>query len=838
MVQQEVVVGTPDALSLDASSDPTHHQTDAMPAVTMQPITIQLHQPLTTTIPLEEVHALQVQHQREQLSQVEVVEEFPRKQKKMLFMTNYRDYTITDTNGRISIGEKKYMQEACKMVPVTDVSTGHKFEYQYRLRGTVRRFEDKRMVIYFIGQISNERILALFYQTVFQLVCKVGKIDLDKDYTSGKRVLSTYYSAFGPSKARTIRTPIEKLTYMKLLIVGDVEDEECEDNVIILDDDDGAPVQPSEKLKRSKTFKKSEQKRGKKFVKTPKGIKKETQKEESSLIEPQPTLSQDQTPSTVPVIVKRPRGRPPKKRLAEMLAASAGAGDGPGLLVVRDGQEPEDQSDPSTPTSAMIWLERGSSKRKVKRPSRLSDYYDFTKKNKMDAGSDEEVGESSDKEYGSSAEVTSPKKDSTVEKSTPDDPKESESDTALLQNEEMEASLSDMAPDQAAPEEENLSETHSTEKEIEPIDEGEVNQEVTDPDVEYSPKPKVGRKKKHIVSIPRKKPSVVKKYSPVKTVFVPVNEKIGDEIVTRIVERKKRGRGRPRKYPKDDEIELDTDLLPPPKRKYPSCQFQRANNLKRYLCQACLTNHESPVEDGESADGCHIINPKHSFKDQTATTNTASCALMSLPTSLSVKVAPETRKLTVCAGQDIQAYTEFGPLVGILLSEDDIQIDTDLSHVWFLQQEDDSEKFYLYTGDENASNWCHYLTPVPPGVPYNMVMVLREEGIFFTASQRITAGSEFKVYMPYFGNKSRPVAAMTQSECLHCKRSFQSSLDYQKHYHIFHPGGFTKQKQKCRLCNLSFPGMKDLQAHMNEKHEGVGAFQCDQCPRYDMSCSV
>lgn len=811
VVQQEVVVGAPD-VGLGEEN-----------AIPMMIQTIQ-----ASDLRLEDVHALQ---QQKEQGFVVPEPQISTLHTKMIFMTNYRDYNIIDVDGRIWIGErKKFMAPSseCKIVPVTDNTTGYKFEYQYRARGTVKRYEFKNMIIYFIGQISNERILALFYQTVFQLVTKLGKIDLDKEYTSGKRVLSRYYQGIAPSSARTIRTPVEKLTYMKLLFVGDVDEDEDGD-IVMIEDDDLEPAKPSRKLKKSNIYKPSR----KKYKKTLKA-----NPEESPSPIPENQLSE--TTETMIVQIAEEGSLNLVESPIEFAQQQFTEGEENGFSYVdtpqqqvaieapsekaeiqkipkKRGRKPKSYylQNPSLAVAHPVVSQRSSSKRTIKRPSKFSDYLDTRKRIKQDLLSDAE----DDNIEGSEDEI--PKKTTKF----------------LVGQRKSRGGRQAFGRYGKAPEIKSSSPTlvqseDTPEAEITPGDQ----QQITAQSGNETSAGSESSSSHHVAEDPAP-PIAASSQSSEGT----------PKIVTRIVEAvpRKRGPGRPRKYPiiKDGKGEYPTgkitseevDELVLQKKKYPSCQFQRAQMMMKYLCQLCLTDHDNPVTYNEkgilATNTCHIVEPKRTFKDQASPSGTGVCSLMSLPTSLSVKVAPETKKLKVCTGQEIPMYTEFGPLVGILLNEDDIQTDTDLSHVWFLQQEEDGEKFFLYTGDENASNWCHYLDPVPPGNPHNMVMVLREEGIFFTTSRKIPAGQELKVLIPYFGNKSRPAASMTQTECLHCKRSFRNCLDYQKHYHIFHPGGFTKQKQKCRLCNRSFPSLKSLHQHMANDHDGQGAFECDKCSK-------
>ena len=794
MVQKEVLVGSPELSLADCG-------------------TIS-EQPLPVVVNIEEIETYETTNTAPLYKE-------PTAEKRLIFLTNFRDYTISLEGGNIWVGERKEPGKIIppmNIVPATDNATGFKFSYQYRRGSTVKRFEDKEQVIFFIGQISNERILVLFLQTVYQLIHKMGNIDLDREYSSGRIIKSKFYRGMIPSKARTIRTPIEKLTYIKMLIVGDATQEEIDAEKEASNSDENSPIKNkcdspeadaieeipapvTESTEKQMESEKEQIKENTESVAPSKDKKIESvapskeQDSEKTKLDKEKHVSNEmempgKTNQTQNEVVKSTEVSISKEKTAGSTTK---------------GKRPQGGNKKQS-----VAPDRGSSKRKIRPPSKFVDFCDLPggKKVKVELGSDEEnpPAEGEGK--------TKPSKKEKLLETTGTPQKTDKEQTAKHKGK--------LTPRKDVPRKGKASpkKAASVEKLTDTAD-GSTTSVPHLPSIEDDVQIILGSmspEKEKQTNTSKPKETKAKATAPSKKQNK--NKTKANEVVSEIPKKK---RGRPKK--EDKEMEDDDEKA---KYRYPSLDFQRALNLSKYLCQVCLTNHKKDAV--KESEVCPIVKPSEHNLDQDIS-GSETRALLSLPSSLSVKLSKETRKLTVCAGQDLPTYTQFGPLVGILLSEEDIQTDTDLSHIWFLQQEDDGEKYFLYTGDETATNWCHYLHTVPSATDYNVVMVLKDDGIFFTTSNEIKAGTQLKVLIPYFGNRCRPIAEVDQMECLHCKRSFLSPLDYQKHYHIFHPGGFTKQKQKCRMCKRSFPSMKDMQKHMNEDHGGMGAFQCHQCPR-------
>ena len=302
----------------------------------------------------------------------------------------------------------------------------------------------------------------------------------------------------------------------------------------------------------------------------------------------------------------------------------------------------------------------------------------------------------------------------------------------------------------------------------------------------------------------------------------------------------RRPRGRPKKYLTLDKTPRDKDK--PPVAVYqrpdgtecgmwksksevcPSLMMRRAREEKhRVACPECVTYHAPYYEK------CYLVNPISIVPNPEPCKNVQMQSTNSVPDPLCLRMDSGTQQMGVYAFKKLKQYTQFGPLIGILMTQADITDAVDLSDIWFLRYEEDGERYFLYTGEPNASNWCRFLVPVFLE-DANMVMVLKEEGIFFVTNRDVHQGEQLKVYIPYFGNKERVLSEdMNFLECATCRITFSSPLNLQKHWHIAHPYGVIKKKMTCSVCLLVFPSIKQLEAHCRSEHEGQGGFSCPEC---------
>ncbi len=292
-----------------------------------------------------------------------------------------------------------------------------------------------------------------------------------------------------------------------------------------------------------------------------------------------------------------------------------------------------------------------------------------------------------------------------------------------------------------------------------------------------------------------------------------------------------------KRFLKDEEINTETTTLRSQSYnsgswtgmdvKRPSEALAKARLWSQNYCQDCLYNHK-PEKEGASE--CHYVNPKHIIiNPEQGSNNCTLHSVSTLPTELSLRISPHTHKLGVYSFKPIKRYTQFGPLVGILMTDKDITAETDFSHLWILRYEEEGQKYFLNTSEENASNWCRYLQ-YGLNTPTNMVMVLKDEGIFFVSSRNIEEGELLRIYIPYFGNKSRPLMKTFEiQECLTCKKVFDHPIDFQKHFHVFHPYKMVAHKQDCTVCQKTFFSLKELHLHCKQEHEGRGAYECHIC---------
>ena len=73
-------------------------------------------------------------------------------------------------------------------------------------------------------------------------------------------------------------------------------------------------------------------------------------------------------------------------------------------------------------------------------------------------------------------------------------------------------------------------------------------------------------------------------------------------------------------------------------------------------------------------------------------TNVNIQSLTSLPAGLCLIKNPKTNRMAVHAFEQQKPLTQFGPLIGILLTEDTLPEGVDLDDIWFLRYEEQGER--------------------------------------------------------------------------------------------------------------------------------------------------
>ena len=108
--------------------------------------------------------------------------------------------------------------------------------------------------------------------------------------------------------------------------------------------------------------------------------------------------------------------------------------------------------------------------------------------------------------------------------------------------------------------------------------------------------------------------------------------------------------------------------------------------------------------------------------------------------------SPQTTSIPINHGLSIYTkvfipkYTQFGPLIGQIIQETDIQDDCNMRYIF--ETFDGTKSTFWNTENKNQSNWMRYLRPSRQRDQRNVVLVHRNEQIYFVSCTDIDPGCE------------------------------------------------------------------------------------------------
>lgn len=257
-------------------------------------------------------------------------------------------------------------------------------------------------------------------------------------------------------------------------------------------------------------------------------------------------------------------------------------------------------------------------------------------------------------------------------------------------------------------------------------------------------------------------------------------------------------------------------------------------------CPSCETDH-LPTEH----DQCLIKHPKMFINDsitletyQNSLNNeddeiVESYALKSFPPGLKLDDVNQSGwegQQGVFCTQLFDAFTQFGPLVAPTIKEVDVPEDCTMRFMFEIIK-GETDRVYFNAESEDESNWIRYLRPAASREQRNMLVVHKENYLYFITTRSVTKGEELVYWQDDFsGNKKK----MEKTTCGGCNMTFQHPLYYRIHCSVFHDVRYslTIRKYHCKVCGAAVLGKENIMKHASELHNGQGAYQCQFCKKY------
>lgn len=182
-------------------------------------------------------------------------------------------------------------------------------------------------------------------------------------------------------------------------------------------------------------------------------------------------------------------------------------------------------------------------------------------------------------------------------------------------------------------------------------------------------------------------------------------------------------------------------------------------------CPSCETDH-LPTEH----DQCLIKHPKMFINDsitletyQNSLNNeddeiVESYALKSFPPGLKLDDVNQSGwegQQGVFCTQLFDAFTQFGPLVAPTIKEVDVPEDCTMRFMFEIIK-GETDRVYFNAESEDESNWIRYLRPAASREQRNMLVVHKENYLYFITTRSVTKGEELVYWQDDFsGNKKK-----------------------------------------------------------------------------------
>ncbi|XP_046581379.1 mucin-6-like isoform X1 [Haliotis rubra] len=271
--------------------------------------------------------------------------------------------------------------------------------------------------------------------------------------------------------------------------------------------------------------------------------------------------------------------------------------------------------------------------------------------------------------------------------------------------------------------------------------------------------------------------------------------------------------------------DMDRAALPPKETTEPKQAQDNTPKLSGLYCVECNNSYKN---------GCTYHKMNYTFvADQPVLPR----ARLTLPTCLilqtsHVKItADNVNNLGVFANEKILKKTEFGPLVGKIVSEDTYTYTS--SFTWKIFYSDHHS--VVDVSDEAECNWLMYVKPAPTLQDQNVVVYQRGAELYFVTNKDIEAGSEMlfwfaKDYAKLLGLPAKP-SQLWPSNCPFChvcSKVFSDWKSLSRHMKTDHPNS-SSRRWPCQMCNRRFTSTTKLKTHMVALHMRLKPFSCSHC---------
>jgi len=216
----------------------------------------------------------------------------------------------------------------------------------------------------------------------------------------------------------------------------------------------------------------------------------------------------------------------------------------------------------------------------------------------------------------------------------------------------------------------------------------------------------------------------------------------------------------------------------------------------------------------------------------------------------------------------VKAFTRFGPLVGRIIKEEEMDFDEDRKKVFIIYTNEGSRKLVVASIPEE-SNWIRevrsasssqsatalaissqvsflsyskshhdYYIPPPFTITTPPCSIIFQDQLYLVTTMDLDSGAELTFY-----SREDPTtefwtswteAWCNQVRCARCAIQFDSIADYRVHITVWHDTSFQGNPQNriyfCPDCGVKRIGAKDIVNHCKEEHRDL-AFPCRHCGR-------
>ncbi|XP_072045870.1 uncharacterized protein [Amphiura filiformis] len=207
-------------------------------------------------------------------------------------------------------------------------------------------------------------------------------------------------------------------------------------------------------------------------------------------------------------------------------------------------------------------------------------------------------------------------------------------------------------------------------------------------------------------------------------------------------------------------------------------------------------------------------------------------AKQTLPKILTIKPSKiASRFVGVFATESIPVRTQFGPVLGRIVSRDDEKtLDVESPLVWKIYSEGNLSH-YIDTTDEQVSNWMMFVKLARTEKDQNLVAHQQGGTVYFTSIKTIECGEELYVWYckDYSVWQGVPIKPEDTFACHLCPMQFSKLAQLKSHNKYSH-ANMNPRRWKCNMCVRAFNSQSKLNVHI-WVHMGVRPHRCEQCDK-------